>query len=196
MKILSATILLAVCIALVGFSRSSPVLSKTESAETSLFRQGMDCYQKNDFPGAMEYFQQAADQGDVLAVVQIGLMYDFGQGVLQNYTEARKWYLRAAEKGEPRAMYLMGHMYEFGEGVSIDNSIAYTWYLKSAQRGHASAQFEIGKILTRANRETETYLQGVEWLKSAANQCHFKAIEILQSATNESPGDFAHCSGG
>jgi TPR repeat protein len=198
--ILSATFLIAVAVVLVGFSGSSAShltpMVENEIAEYSSFRLGVDCYQQKNYDGAMEYFLQAANQGDVLAVVQIGLMYDFGLGVQQNYTEARKWYLRAAEKGEPRAMYLVGHMYEFGEGVSIDNSIAFTWYLKSARQGHASAQFEIGKILTRTGRDTETYVKGVEWLKLAARQCHAKALKVLQAVTDESVIDIASCSGG
>jgi uncharacterized protein len=195
-----AIILLAIGAVLVGFS--APLSSGGEepqaqagAAETSELRLGMDYYQKKDYKKALEYFHQAADQGDLPAFVQIGLMYDFGQGVPQNYSEARKWYLRAAEKGEPRAMYLMGHMYEFGEGVAIDSEVAFDWYMKSARQGHSSAQFVIGKILIRTNRDSETYLQGVKWLKMAARQCHAKALEVLQTVTDGNVIDMASCSG-
>jgi len=166
-----------------------------DDSSTAEFRQGMEAYQKQQYSSALRYFRQAAGRGDVEAIVQMGLMYDFGRGVCQNYTEAMRWYLKAAEKGEPRAMYLVGHMYEFGEGVPVNADEAFFWYLKSARQGHASAQFEIGKVLTRSSPDTHRYQDGIKWLQLAAGQCHTKAADLLQSVSNR-PFDTSICAGG
>jgi len=171
---------------------ASHIIDDSSAAE---FRMGMEAYQKQQYSSALKFFRQAAGQGDVEAIVQMGLMYDFGRGVCQNYNEAMRWYLKAAEKGEPRAMYLVGHMYEFGEGVSVNTDEAFSWYLKSARLGHASAQFEIGKALTRSSPDTHRYQEGIKWLQLAAGQCHPKAADLLQSVTNL-PFDTSICAGG
>ena len=53
----------------------------------------------------------AAEQGYADAQFSLGLMYDSGQGVAQNYVEAAKWYRRAAEQGEAAARNNLGIMY-------------------------------------------------------------------------------------
>jgi uncharacterized protein len=172
--------------------------SAAEAVDADLndFRIGMDFYHKQQFNQALKYFRQAAKRGDSQAILQIGLMYDFGKGVTQNYPEALRWYVRAADKGEPRAMYLVGHMYEFGEGVPVDTDLAIHWYLKSANKGHVSAQFELGKLLTiRNNTDTQQYLEGVDWLKLAAKQCHSQAVELLQNLSSD-PDAASLCTGG
>jgi len=62
-----------------------------------------------------------------------------GEGVPQNYAEARRWYEQAAGLGESWAMFSIGIMYEFGQGVSQDKSEARNWYQKAAALGHAEA---------------------------------------------------------
>jgi TPR repeat protein len=40
-----------------------------------------------------------AEQGDDSAQYNLGVMYEKGQGVLQDYEESVKWYRKAARKG-------------------------------------------------------------------------------------------------
>jgi len=162
---------------------------------SSEFNLGMDLYQRGDYLKALDHFRKAADSGDLQATVQIGLMYEFGRGVKEDYLEALNWYTKAAEKGEPRALYLIGHMYEYGEGVTIDPDEAFVWYLKSAQLGHSSAQYEVGKIMTRDNpKDTSSYLEGIKWLRVAAEQCHHKSIELLRQVA-DGKVDTSRCPG-
>ena len=54
----------------------------------------------------------AAEQGDAKAQSHLGLMYDEGLGVSQDYAEAARWFRLAAEQGDANAqrnlMYLEG----------------------------------------------------------------------------------------
>ena len=61
-----------------------------------------------------------AEQGNSSAQLNLGLMYDEGQGVLQDYKEAVKWYRLAAEQGYSKAQYNLGLMYYKGLGVPQD----------------------------------------------------------------------------
>jgi hypothetical protein len=76
----------------------------------------------------------------------LGVMYDIGIGVPQDYKEAAKWYRKAAEHGHAVAQNNLGAMYEHGEGVPQDYKEAAKWYRKAAEQGHAVAQNNLGEM--------------------------------------------------
>ncbi len=73
--------------------------------------------------------------GSLGAVYGIGLIYDNGKGVPQDYAEAINWYRKAAERGFPPAESNLGIMYENGKGVAQDYAEAANWYRKAAEQG-------------------------------------------------------------
>ncbi|KAF9102136.1 hypothetical protein BGX29_004910 [Mortierella sp. GBA35] len=88
----------------------------------------------------------AAEQGYAAAQVNIGKLYENGQGVTQDYSAAMEWYLKAAKRGYPLAQSNVGAFYERGLGVLLDYKVALEWYLKAASQGDASAQNNIGMM--------------------------------------------------
>ena len=59
----------------------------------------LKAYAAGDYATALAEFLPLAKQGHIVAQYYLGLMYDEGQGVNQDYAEALKWYRRAAERG-------------------------------------------------------------------------------------------------
>jgi len=55
-------------------------------------------------------------------------MYEDGQGVAQDYTEAIKWYTLAAEQGESMAQSNLGHLYANEQIDKLDYIQAYKWF--------------------------------------------------------------------
>ena len=47
----------------------------------------------------MKWYRKAANQGDADAQNNLGLMYNKGQGVMEDYVEAYKWYSLSAAQG-------------------------------------------------------------------------------------------------
>ena len=97
-----------------------------------------------DYVRAAQLYQVAAAQGDVLAQFNLGLMYDQGEGVIQNHAEAVRWYRKAAEQGDAQAHYNLGAIYAKGEGVQQDLVVAHmrfnlAWSLGSERARTASA---------------------------------------------------------
>ena len=70
---------------------------------------------------------------------RLGRLYDFGQGVAQDYAKAREWYEKAAAKGDVTAMADLGVLYENGQGGPQDYAEAREWYEKAAAKGNATA---------------------------------------------------------
>ena len=72
--------------------------------------------------------RKAADQGDAAAQYNLGVMYDNGQGVPQDYAEAVRWYRKAADQGDASAQYNLGRLYADGQGVRKDYVQALKWF--------------------------------------------------------------------
>ena len=81
-----------------------------------------------------------AEQGDAKAQFDLGLKYDTGDGVPQDYAEAANWYRKAAEQGYAKAQFNLGTMYDEGRGVRQDFAEAAKWYRKAKDQGVANAQ--------------------------------------------------------
>ena len=102
----------------------------------------------------MKWYRLAAEQGGVSAQYNLGVMYDNGDGVPQDYKEAVKWYRLAAEQGDAKAQNNLGFMYQIGQGVLQDNAIAHMWYNIAAANGDqadsAKNRDKIAKKMTPA----------------------------------------------
>lgn len=79
--------------------------------------------------------QRKAEQGNATALFNLGLMYDKGEGVPQDYGEALKWYRKAAELGHASAQFNLGFIYTYGLGVPEDYGEAVKWLEIAASLG-------------------------------------------------------------
>ncbi|MDN3584264.1 thioredoxin-like domain-containing protein [Mucilaginibacter flavus] len=65
----------------------------------NLQKQGSSYLDQNLYNTAMLLLKKAADQGDDIAMVQIGSMYEKGLGVPKDFDKAFEWYKKALAKG-------------------------------------------------------------------------------------------------
>ena len=105
---------------------------------------GASAYAAGNYTVAFNEFSAAAEQGDARAQHNLGAMYDKGQGVQQDYSQAVYWYRKAAEQGIASAQNNLGVLYENGLGLPQNNSQAVYWLRKAADQGHADAQNNLG----------------------------------------------------
>ena len=80
----------------------------------------------------VEKAQRDAEAGNADAQFKLGEMYDMGDGVPQDFAEARRWWEKAAEQGHAKAQVSLGEMYAIGRGVPQDYAEARRWYGKAA----------------------------------------------------------------
>ena len=99
------------------------------------FQRGVEAYNKGDYATALKEWTPLANLGNVKAQYNLGLMYDMGKGVLQDYKEAVRWYQLAAEQGYSSAQHNLGLLYYNGQGVPQDYQIAVKWMTLSADQG-------------------------------------------------------------
>jgi TPR repeat protein len=118
----------------------------------------------------VSWFRKAADQGDADAQNSLGVMYEEGQGVPQDYAAAASWFRKAADQGDAAAQNNLGVMYANGHGVPRDYAAAAGWWRKAADQGDASAQVRLGIMYEQGQGVPRDYAAAVSWFRKAADQ--------------------------
>ena len=93
----------------------------------------------------MHWYRKAAKQGYADAQYNLGLMYDYGEGVTRGLMPRPcAGTARPQNRDYADAQYNLGLMYANGEGVPEDDAEAVHWYRKAAEQGDANAQNNLG----------------------------------------------------
>lgn len=94
---------------------------------------------EEDYEKAMLCFIKAMELGNIRTMAEIGTMYDYGYGVIENKVEAVKWYKRGAELGDTEAINSLAECFIHGNGVEKNIETGISWYIKSAKLGNRQA---------------------------------------------------------
>lgn len=89
-------------------------------------------YAKGDYAAASRLLLPLAESGDARAQALLGFLYQYGQGLPQNFGLAALWYGCAAEQGDPTGQYLLGLLYDKGQGVPRDVVLSQKWLILAA----------------------------------------------------------------
>ena len=116
----------------------------------------------------MKWYRLAAAQGNASAQYSLGMAYEKGQGVPQDYQEALKWYRLAAAQGYAPAEYSLGLAYEKGQGVPQDYQEAVKWYRLAATHGNEFAEINLGLLYTDGRGVRQDFVRAHMWFDLAA----------------------------
>ena len=106
------------------------------------------------------YLDQAR-QGDPTGQLKLGILYEQGNGIVQDYKQAMYWYHKAAQQGNADAQFHLGAMFDEGKGVFKNRIEAMKWYRKAAEQGHAKSQNNLGTIYKEGQDVPQNYTQSV-----------------------------------
>ncbi len=103
---------------------------------------------KEDFAGSLAYYQKAADKGSLIAMIGIGLLYEDGDGVDQDYVKAADYYRKAADAGSVVAMGYLADLYDRGYLAVGDSGAAEAarLYERQVERGDEFALVNLGQL--------------------------------------------------
>ena len=132
----------------------------------------VQAYLRGEYNKAVMLLRPIAEQGDAQAQTYMGVLYERGKGVPQDYAESVKWYRLASEQGKADAQNYLGNMYSKGNGVSQDYAEAVTWYRKAAEQGKKAAQYNLGKVYANGEGVKKDYVKAYMWFNVAAISGH------------------------
>lgn len=143
------------------------------SAQAQDFAKGVAAYETGDFATALKEWKPLAEQGDAAAQHNLGLMYDNGNGVVQEYAEALKWYRLAAEQGYAKAQNNIGVSFQFGQGVLQNDISSHMWYNIASANGYKKSSEWRDKIAAKMTAADVSKAQAMakECMNSGYKNC-------------------------
>lgn len=93
---------------------------------------------------------KAAEAGFVFAQWEVGTMYQYGEGVAQDFQKAIPWFQKAAEQDDSiayAASKALGYAFERGEGVEQSWEQAVFWFKRSNDQLNALYHKSVSHII-------------------------------------------------
>jgi len=126
---------------------------------------------------AEEWWEKAAAQGHIRAMVELGGLHRYGQ-LGWDHKKAAAWYLKAAKLGDVGAMREYGEIF-MDDRVDLDHDhvLAEAWLRKAADRDDDRAMLSLGELLVGLpGRMAEAHT----WFRRAADAGQRQAASLVE----------------
>lgn len=128
--------------------------------------------------------KKAAKNGNSSACMAVGVYYEEGTGVKQDYKEAMKWYRKSQELGgEVDAIFRIGLLYNEGKGVKRDCMLALEYFKTTVDNvNNGQAHFLMGEIYQLGKDEVpQDYKKAFEHYTKAVTAGFYPAASKIGS---------------
>lgn len=162
------------------FVRSYPNSARADNAMyTIAYRYANGTKVAKNYADARYWYNRAARKGHVMAMNNLGVIYDMGRGIKADKKLAFDWFLRAAEGGNSVAMSNVGLFYRYGRAGTKNEKRALSWYLKSAEKGYSRAMYEAGLMYEYGRGTDKSYASALYWYRKSAEKNYKSAMRAL-----------------
>ena len=121
--------------------QTTPNPNSNSAAVSQLVIDGKKAMRAMNYQKAKKCFVEAAEQGNIDANYQLGMLYSNSNFDGCNRETATKYFTVAANSNHTEAMFQTGMMY-----LGIDNVEAKSWFRKAAANGHTQAIKQLSKL--------------------------------------------------
>ena len=136
------------------------------------YKKGYEAYNIGNYDTAMKEWKPLAEQGYASAQFNLGVMYQYGEGVLKDYVKAVKWYRLSAEQGDAAGQFSLGNMYSKGNGVIKDKAERVRLWRLSAEQNYADAQGMLGIMYEAGDGVLKDNITAHMWYNIASANGH------------------------
>lgn len=142
-----------------------------------------------DFEQAFSLLQAESQNGNVLAVFDLGRMHADGLGVEMDIDKAQEYYTQALNDFEllehrkpwKYIEYRIGKMYSQGLGAEQDYKISAEWFAKSANQKYKFAEYSLGSFYYQGQGVEQSYEKAFElYLRSAIQGFPYADFEVAK----------------
>ena len=132
-----------------------------------------------DATRALEYYERAANLGNISAMVRTARSYLQGIGIKSTPEVAVEWYDRAARTGNVTAMLELAQLHAMGYGTPLDSERAFELYSAAANSGSSIGMRETARLYFAGVGTQRNVERGVELLERAARQGDLGAMRDI-----------------
>ncbi len=159
---------LAVCLSTASLAQATSEAPSTKNKPLETASQANDVVFPDDFKAKLK----SAKEGDVDAMVDVGLAYMDGTDFLQsNDQEAYRWFKKVSDLDNTDGDYYLGMLLQNQKKFKQ----AEYWYRRGAEKGDAYCQYAMGYLYEHGVGVEQNYQQAKAWYSEAAEQEHANA---------------------
>jgi len=129
--------------------------------------------------------RKSAEEGDASAQNRLGLLYDEGVGVPQDYRQAKEWFEKAAKQGHVGAQANLGTLYLQGAGAPQSAQMAVFWFSRAAEQGDVLAFAKLGWMYAQGRGVLQDFIQAYMWYNLSAAQGEQRAAEARDALAKQ-----------
>ena len=133
---------------------------------------GLQAYNKGDYTTARLEWMTAAEQGDPIALYNLGQLYRLGRGTFIDYFKAGDYYLLAARQGHVGAQRNLGFLYYHGRLGRAQRDQAFSWLSRAAAQGDPDSQWSVGTMLYNGELVKADPVKAYAWYWLATENGH------------------------
>lgn len=138
-----------------------------------------------EYEATAKELRKSAEEGDASAQNRLGLLYDEGVGVPQDYRQAKEWFEKAAKQGHAGAQTNLGTLYLQGEGAPQSAQMALFWFSRAAEQGDVLAFAKLGWIYAQGRGMLQDFVQAHMWYNLSAAQGEQRAAEARDALAKQ-----------
>ena len=128
----------------------------------------------------IDALKAAANSNDSDAQYNLGMRYQYGNGVKKSRNKAHHWLNKSAESGNARAQYALSLFYQRYARNQQGIKKALLWLKRAADQGLANAQYSLGIMFKNGSLVYKNPYESKKWLRLAASQGHTAAQLALK----------------
>lgn len=132
---------------------------------------------REDQEATAKELRKSAEGGNEAAQNRLGLLYNTGTGVPQNFMLAKQWFEKAADQGDSGAQVNLGTLYLLGQGVPESEQMALFWFRRAAEQKDALAFAKLGSMYERGRGVPQDFIQAHAWYNLSAAHGEKRALE-------------------
>jgi len=99
----------------------------------------------------VHWYTRGAQAGDPIGQRRLGLLYESGEDVSEDWIEAAKCYRKSAEQHDETGQFSFGRAYQFGMGVPQNRQEAIAWFKNAADQGDSEAAYFVEHLRNPSN---------------------------------------------
>ena len=147
--------------------------------QSERFQQGVDAYDKGDFDTAFKIWLPLAQQADLAAMRNVGLMLREGKGTARDPKRALWFYEEAGSKGFTLAQVNAAFMHLNGDGVPKNPEAAAFWFHAASLAGSPIAEYNLAVLYERGEGVEKNIGMALGWYAIASRNGSTLAVERL-----------------
>ena len=145
-------------------------------------------HRSQDWTTARQLLLPLAEQGNALAQMLVGDLYQNGSGVAKDSALAFAWIRKAAEQGYAKAQALLAVMHQEGWGTPKNDAQGAVWLRKAADQHDGIAQMALAMAYLTGRGVSKDESEGMRWVRTAAEGGNADAQVLLGIAYRDGAG--------